>query len=304
MQSTDASPNKQRSRRTFKSVAHANALVSMLSAGVLPGLDENAELSSQNMAVHGGDGHYLQKSQVTVNLSANDIQMANWWVHFHNKAVQDNFRRRVDTLSYHFDVMTIVVLALYMLAYTLCDATVWGVEGSGQLSQSAYTGRLVMRLLIFVLLILAACVHWHKSQPAGAFFKPWALSNAWVTRSNSLLLAQFTFLAGLHAVDMISGVIWSPVHQYRIFIESVLLIIARPVEKFATVFYFAVCAGVVPFIWFLMTIILNESTMPTVEPQVVMLPVVFYPPFWPKRSPFELSAPKVPLWVLLLRLLD
>jgi hypothetical protein len=89
------------------------------------------------------------------------------------------------------------------------------------------------------------------------------------------LLAQFTFLVGLHAIDMISGAPWSPIQQYRIFLESVLLVVMRPVEKFATVLYFIVCTGVVPFIWFLSTVLSTESTMPTMEPQVVMLPLVF-----------------------------
>ena len=90
----NANANGQRHKHTFKSVAHANALVSMLSAGVLPGLDEideDTELSTQKMAVRGGGGHYLQKPQITANLSASHIQTANWWVRFHDRVVQDHF---------------------------------------------------------------------------------------------------------------------------------------------------------------------------------------------------------------------
>ena len=219
----------QHRQYNLKSVAHANRLVSMLSAGVLPGLDEideNTELSTRKMAIRGGDGQYLQKPQVTVRPSASHTQTADRWVQFCDKAVQRHFQHRVDRVSYQFDLVTMVTMAFYMLAYTLCDMLVWGIHGTEHFSRSDYIGRVCGRFGFFSLLLLHAYIHFMKSKPSGSYFKPWTLSKSGIT-PNSLLLTRLHFFSDCTRSTYSVGSVVSNVH-YRLLLESIIVVVMRP----------------------------------------------------------------------------
>ena len=113
-----------------------------------------------------------------------------------------------------------------------------------------------------------------KSKPSGSYFKPWTLSKSWYRFKFIIAHPGYIFFR-LHAVDIFSGALWSPMCHYRLLLESIIVIVMRPVEKLTAIITFVICAGIFPFIWFLSTTLSTESSMSTLEPQVMMLPLIF-----------------------------
>jgi len=262
-------------RMTFKSAA----LISMLSRRALPKLDEldDNRYFSSSLTSKAGINPQTVRQKIIVTPKATNRVDANWWVQFEDAYLQRQFNRRIDDFSFRFDVTAIIFMAIYVFCYAFFDFIYMVTLKTTMYTGAMYGFRIATRILGGVVLILMSRWHWKKSIDRPKY-TPWG-TKWWLTRSNALVVDITIFFGALHVVNMLSGDVWSPTVQYRIFFEMIIALSMRPVEKLQAVLTVVVLGICIPLIWLLATMdtptnMCGGLTSLNWDPQVAILPVI------------------------------
>ena len=237
----------------FKTAVERINLMNMLTAKVLPSLDDIDDDSSFSINQKNSLGQTTNQPRILVTPKATNRIIADRWVRFEDAHLQRQFTRRLDDFSYRDDVSFVLGLAFYVLFYVFLDVIYMNTMSMQPMyTNTTYRYRISFRILSAILLGCLARYHYLKSSDQPNYV-PYGTSKWWLTRSNALLVGVTIFFIALHVVGMISGDTWSTTTQYRIFFELCVMFTLRPYEKLNAIICVVTLGIVTPLIWLLAT---------------------------------------------------